>query len=327
MSLKHSRFTTRRPPGGLPSKSPAIPRLPGTRHREANRPPTAVPTRLLPPPASPASRLRGLSLPARLRSAPSQDKEPLAALSHLWRGPPSLTLTPRPAQYHLLQEAAQLSELSRHIPPGQPCSRPETPQGAQQRLPPSSLVSPPGLSEWRSQTQRGHTPCAPSHQPKASSEPAPPGSSLCPQLPRAREGPRTGQGLPRTDWPQQRVPRACSQLGQDLETKATVKAATSSQHSSAPSEGPASPEVGPAGSALQQALCGTWSHKSWGPFQGLPHSPSGTQGPQEVSISDTHCRQQPIRATGKFPGHFRSGPLSPQGWGRDTAANTRVGLA
>lgn len=207
-SLKHSRFTTRRPPGGLPSKSPAT--IPRPWHQAQGGKQTAngaVPTRLLPPPAHTCLCLLGVSLYLQdCAQLPPKIRSPLAALSHLWRGPPSLTLTPRPAQYHLLQEAAQLSGALAAHPSRAALLSAWRHHRVHSRgcLPLPGLA--PGLSEWRSQTQGGHTPCAPLHQPKASSEPeAPPGSSLCPQLPRASEGPRTGQ--PRTDWPQQRVPR------------------------------------------------------------------------------------------------------------------------
>lgn len=303
----NSRFYDAQAARRLPSKSPAtIPALaPGTGGKQTAN--GAVPTHLLPPPAHTCLCLLGVSLYLQdCAQLPPKISSPLAALSHLWRGPPSLTLTPRPAQYHLLQEAAQLSGALAAAHPSRAAllSAGRHHRSAQQRLPPSPWSRPRPQRMEESGAARPHPTCAPLHQPKASSEPeAPPGSSCAPQLPRAR-GPQDRAASDRL------APAASAQgpapSSGGILSKATVKAAASSQHSSAPSEGPASPEVGPAGVCPAAGAVWDLVPRAGGPFPGPPHphSPSGTQGtPGSVYFQEHPLarRCSPFGQLGSFP--------------------------
>lgn len=160
-------------------------------------------------------------------------------------------------------------------------------------------------------------PGAPSSQPKASSEPeALPGSPLCPQLPKAREGPRTGQ--PQTDWPQQRVPRgplpapAGSCQRPQGRRQCLVSTAQRLQR------GQPAQRWGRLGSALQRGLCGIWSQELGALSRAsTPHSPSGDiRTPGGVCLvlfqrRPLARRCSPLGQLGSFPGHFRSDLLSP----------------
>lgn len=321
-----------RPPGGLPSKSPVTtpaPPAPGTERQTDHQravPPAfslcqltrasgAVPPTFSLCQLTRASASWGLSLPARPRSAPSPDKEPPGCSHTPLAGPPSPTLTPHPAQYHLLQEAAQLSgALAAHSSRAAPLSASRHHGTAQRGCLPLPGLG-PGLSKWRSQAQRGHIQGAPSHQPKASSEPeALPGSPLCPQLPRARPQDRAASD---------RLAPAVSAQGPApssgrILSKATGKAAMSGQHSSAPSEGPASPEVGPAGVCPAAGAVWDLVPRVGGLSRAsILHSPSGdirTPGGVCLMLFQRHPLARwcsPLGQLGSFPGHFGSDLLSP----------------
>lgn len=195
-------------PGGLPSESPVTHHPQGTGRQTAhqrgctNPPP---PTASSPPPLPPG----GLSLPAKLHSAPSPGKEP-PGCSHTPLAGPTISDTyphAHPAQYHLRQEATQLSgALAAHSSQAAQLSARRHHGTAQQRLPPSPWPRPGTQPMEESDVARPHPGCTVTptegyfrkfRRQKLFLE--------APQLPRAREGPRTAQ--PQTDWPQQRVPR------------------------------------------------------------------------------------------------------------------------
>lgn len=120
-----------------------------------------------------------------------------------------------------------------------------------------------------------------------------------------------GQGGPQDRAASDRLAPAASAQGPApssgrISSKATVKAATSSQHSSAPSEGPASPEVGPAGVCPAAGAVWDLVPRAGGLFQGLhpPQPLRGHRGPrrclfQRHPLARRHRRC--TRATGKPP--------------------------
>lgn len=141
-----------------------------------------------------------------------------------------------------------------------------------------------------------------------------------------------GQGGPQDRAASDRLAPAASAQGPApssgrILSKATVKAATSSQHSSAPSEGPASPEVGPAGVCPAAGAVWDLVPRAGGLFQGLhPPQPLGGHRDPRKCLFQRHPlarRCSPFGQLGSFPGHFRSDLLSPQG-GAETQLQTPV---
>ena len=128
---------------------------PPPRNREADSPPTGL---CQPAPShrqlTPASASWGsLHLQSRAQ-LPPQVRSRQAVRTHLWRGPPPLTLNPTATQPNTTSSRKPPSslELSRHIPPGQPSSQPGGATGLHGRgcLPLPGLA--PGPSQRRSQT-------------------------------------------------------------------------------------------------------------------------------------------------------------------------------
>ena len=142
-----------------------------------------------------------------------------------------------------------------------------------------------------------------------------------------------GQGSLRQTGPSSECPGARSQLGQDLIKGHSEGSNVQSAQLSA-FRGASQPRGG-AGRGLPCSRgCVGLGPKSWGPFPGPPPptAPQGTQGPQEVSISETptgKAAQTVHSGNWEAPVHFRPDLLPPglHGSGRDTAANTRAGLA
>lgn len=156
-----------------------------------------------------------------------------------------------------------------------------------------------------------------------------------PQLPRAREGPRTAQ--PQTDWLQQQVPRGPPQLRQDL-VKGHSEGGLIQPAQLSTFRGASKPRVGAGRGLPCSGGCVGLDPKIWGPFPGppLPTDPRGDTG-TPGSVCLTLFQRHPLAkrcsllwgdwevstATSDLISCPRDSTVV--GGRRNTATNTRVG--
>lgn len=273
-------------PEGLPSKIPVTHHPQGTGRQTAhqwgcaNPPP---PTASSPPPLPPG----GLSLPAKLHSAPSPGKEP-PGCSHTPLAGPTIsdTYPPRPHSPIPPPPGSRLALWSSRgtFLLGSPALSQEAARDCMAEAASLSLASPRDSANGG--VRRGEaTPRVHRHTSRRLLQKVQKAEAL-PGNPPATKG----QGGPQARAASDRLAPAASAQGSApssgrISSKATVKVASSSQHNSAPSEGPASPEWGPAGVCPAAGAVWDLVPRAGGPFQGLnpPQPLGGTQGPQEVS--------------------------------------------